>query len=158
LAAKVAELGPRMVGLSVTLPTNVAPMREAIARMRAACPSVKILVGGRATPPDVASSLGADAFARCGSEAVEVARGWRCARPTVARRPGPGSARPAGDRGPRRPRPGSELRRPHAVRTPPRRSGARVDLRRPLPRQAPRVPGRVGPGKHSGARGAARST
>ncbi len=79
LARKVQALAPRVVGLSVTLPLHVPVVRSAIGLTRSLSPSVKILVGGRATEDrhGVANSLGADAVARCGSEAVEVARGWK---------------------------------------------------------------------------------
>lgn len=79
LVAKVRQLAPRLVALSVTIATHLAPARQTIALIRAAYPPVKILVGGQATvhQQGTADALGADAAARRGSEAVEVARGWK---------------------------------------------------------------------------------
>lgn len=79
LARKVQELAPRVVGISVTLPFHVPMAESAIRLVRGKFPAVKILIGGRATADDhgVSASFGADALARSGSEAVEVARGWK---------------------------------------------------------------------------------
>lgn len=78
LARKVRELEPKMVALSVTVPHHIAAARSTIELVRVHYPSVKILVGGRATTePAAAQSFGADAFASSGSQAVEVARAWK---------------------------------------------------------------------------------
>jgi methanogenic corrinoid protein MtbC1 len=79
LARKVQELAPRVVGISVTLPIHVPTVKSAISLVRRAFPAVKILIGGRATRDHqgVYEPLGADAVARSGSEAVEVARAWK---------------------------------------------------------------------------------
>ena len=79
LVRKARELPAKIVGLSITLPVHLPMARSAIGLVRASSPGVRILVGGRTTadPRDGAKSLGADAVARCGSEAVEVARAWK---------------------------------------------------------------------------------
>ncbi|MHB8876158.1 MAG: cobalamin B12-binding domain-containing protein [Myxococcaceae bacterium] len=79
LARMVRDVEPRVVGISVTIPVDVAVVRAAIDAVRRSLPSVKVLVGGLATSAlrDAPGSLGADAMAQSGPEAVEVARGWK---------------------------------------------------------------------------------
>jgi len=79
LVRKVGELAPKVVALSVTLPHHVRMAESAIRLVRATLPAAKILLGGRAIldRPEGSGSLGADAIAQSGSEAVEVARGWK---------------------------------------------------------------------------------
>ncbi len=79
LVRKVRAFMPRAVGLSMTLRSSVPAVRSAIRLVRTAHPSVKILVGGRATADQLgaAQMLGADAVARSGSEGVEILRGWK---------------------------------------------------------------------------------
>jgi len=78
LVRKVREIGPKMVAISVTLSHHLRMAETAIRLVRGALPAAKILIGGRAmVAPGVYESLGADGVARSGSEAVEVARGWK---------------------------------------------------------------------------------
>lgn len=73
------ELGPRLVGLSITLPQSLPAARRTVMSLRAALPGVRILVGGRALAgrADAAETLGADAHAATAREAVHVARPWK---------------------------------------------------------------------------------
>lgn len=68
---------PKVLALSVTLDWHVPITREAIALLRRALPSARVLVGGSAIAAAECDALGADAVARCGTEAVEVARAWK---------------------------------------------------------------------------------
>jgi methanogenic corrinoid protein MtbC1 len=78
LAREAERLDSKLVALSVTLPMHLPALRSAIARIREAVPRAKILVGGAALADrHDAGALGADAIARCCSDAVEVARAWR---------------------------------------------------------------------------------
>jgi len=77
LARYAKSFAPKVVALSVTLGWHVATTKDAIRLVRRALPSVKVLVGGFAIEDGVANALGADAVARSGTEAVEVARGWK---------------------------------------------------------------------------------
>lgn len=78
-ARKAQELAPRVIGISTALQAHVPMLRATIEAVRGAAPSAKIVVGGllAADPDGVAATLGVDAVARSGFEAVEVARGWR---------------------------------------------------------------------------------
>lgn len=78
-ARKARELQPKAVAISVTLQLYLPMVRSVIAAVRQVLPQGKILVGGLATADlrDLAESMGADAVARSGSEAVEVARAWK---------------------------------------------------------------------------------
>lgn len=71
------SFAPKVVALSVTLVWHVPKSKEAIALVRRVLPSAKVLVGGCAVPAAGREALGADAVARCGTEAVEVARAWK---------------------------------------------------------------------------------
>jgi methanogenic corrinoid protein MtbC1 len=77
LAAHAARFGPKIVAFSVTLAWHVPMTEKAIGFVRGALPSAKILVGGLATEGSGWGALGADAVARSGTEAVEVARAWK---------------------------------------------------------------------------------
>ena len=79
LVRKVRKLTPKVVAISVTLSHHLRMAESAIRLVREALPTAKILLGGRAMidHPDAAASLGADAIAHSGSEAVEVARAWK---------------------------------------------------------------------------------
>jgi methanogenic corrinoid protein MtbC1 len=77
LARHANRFAPQVVALSVTLPSNVPTTQKAISLMRRAVPSAKVLVGGGATEGAGWQALGADAVARSGAEAVEVARAWK---------------------------------------------------------------------------------
>jgi methanogenic corrinoid protein MtbC1 len=66
---------PRLVGLSAALPERLEELRTMVARLRAALPAVKLLVGGRAVVD--AASLGADFAARSAAEGVARAAGWK---------------------------------------------------------------------------------
>lgn len=61
------------VGVGVTTTTNLESVRDTIAAVRAVDRSIPIVLGGQAaTDPQVASSLGADAIATDGLQAVQV--------------------------------------------------------------------------------------
>ncbi|HEX8796138.1 MAG TPA: cobalamin-dependent protein [Polyangiaceae bacterium] len=68
---------PRVIALSVTLVWHVGVTKDAIDLLRGALPSAKVLVGGSAVDVAGREAMGADAAARCGTEAVEVIRGWK---------------------------------------------------------------------------------
>lgn len=76
----VATVRPQVVALSVTLPSSLAPARETIAVLRAepACRGVRVLLGGRAVDakPELAQTLGADAWAAGPSDAIAQCRAW----------------------------------------------------------------------------------
>lgn len=71
------SFAPKVVALSVTLAWHLPTTKEVIGLLRRALPSVKVLVGGSALEGAAGQALGADAVARCGTEAVEVARAWK---------------------------------------------------------------------------------
>lgn len=77
LARHAETFAPEIVAISVTLAWNVPATKEAIRLVRDALPSAAIILGGRATEGAGWEALGADAVARSGSQAVEVARAWR---------------------------------------------------------------------------------
>jgi methanogenic corrinoid protein MtbC1 len=77
LARHAEGFAPKVVAISVTLPWNVPTTKKAISLIRSLLPSAKVLVGGCATAGAGWPALGADAVARGGTEAVEVARAWK---------------------------------------------------------------------------------
>jgi methanogenic corrinoid protein MtbC1 len=77
LADLAARFGPTLVALSVTLAWHVPMAEKTIGFVRGALPSAKILLGGLAIEGCGWRALGADAVARSGTQAVEVARAWK---------------------------------------------------------------------------------
>jgi methanogenic corrinoid protein MtbC1 len=71
------SFAPKVVALSVTLAWHVPATKEVISLLHRALPSANVLVGGCAADVAGCEALGADAVARCGTEAVEVARAWK---------------------------------------------------------------------------------
>ena len=61
-----------IVGLSALMTTTVASMKDTIEKLRAACPNVKIIVGGAVLTPDLAKFAGADYYARDAMEGVRI--------------------------------------------------------------------------------------
>lgn len=66
----VDEKAPDAVGLSVTMPFNIAPTVSLIQELRALRPGLRILLGGRAVrdKADLARSLGVDLMCNLGDE------------------------------------------------------------------------------------------
>lgn len=62
-----------LVGLSALMTTTVRNMAETIQALRAACPQVKIMVGGAVLNADYAQRIGADFYGRDAREAVKIA-------------------------------------------------------------------------------------
>lgn len=77
LVQHARSFAPKLVALSVTLDWHVRMMKDAIALLRGALPSAKVLVGGSALESAACEAVGADAIARSGTEAIEVVRGWK---------------------------------------------------------------------------------
>lgn len=83
LGHRCAELAPRLVGLSASLPLHLPLLREAIAAVRRGAPLARILVGGRAVSGLAApggggaAAIGADLLATSASDAVRLARPLR---------------------------------------------------------------------------------
>jgi methanogenic corrinoid protein MtbC1 len=77
LARHAKSFAPRVVAMSVTLVWHIATTMNAMSLVRRALPSAKVLVGGLATECAGWDALGADGVAHSGTEAVEVARGWK---------------------------------------------------------------------------------
>jgi methanogenic corrinoid protein MtbC1 len=78
LVAKVVELQPTLVAVSVTLPLHVPFLKIAAARIREGARATKIIAGGHASSRVVVdASLGVDVVMSRASQAVEAARGWR---------------------------------------------------------------------------------
>lgn len=76
-AAKVGEVTPTMVAISVTLDRHLSQTKALVEAVRHVCPAAKILVGGLATKAlPGPEELGADAIAQSGSQAVAIARHW----------------------------------------------------------------------------------
>ena len=55
--------GVRLVGLSALMTTTVVNMEKTIRALRAACPEVKVVVGGAVLTGEYAAAIGADAYA-----------------------------------------------------------------------------------------------
>jgi methanogenic corrinoid protein MtbC1 len=68
---------PKVVAMSVTLECCMPTTMETIYLLHGALPAAKVLVGGGATEVAGWEALGADGGARCGTQAVEVARAWK---------------------------------------------------------------------------------
>jgi corrinoid protein of di/trimethylamine methyltransferase len=62
-----------VVGLSALMTTSMLAMPEAIKRIRAKNPKVRIMVGGAPINPEVAEKYGADGYAKTASTAVDEA-------------------------------------------------------------------------------------
>jgi corrinoid protein of di/trimethylamine methyltransferase len=62
-----------VVGLSALMTTSMLAMPEAIKRLRARNPKVRIMVGGAPINPEVAEKYGADGYAKTASTAVDEA-------------------------------------------------------------------------------------
>ncbi len=72
-AQEQAHTGAPIVGISALMTTSMTAIPEVIKRLRAASPSVKILVGGAPLNPQTAEAFGADGFARTAGMAVDEA-------------------------------------------------------------------------------------
>jgi corrinoid protein of di/trimethylamine methyltransferase len=62
-----------IVGLSALMTTSMLAMPEAIKRIRAKNPKVRIMIGGAPINPEVAEKYGADGYAKTASTAVDEA-------------------------------------------------------------------------------------
>ncbi len=60
----VCRTGALLVGLSALMTTTVVSMEDTIRRLRAACPQVKIVVGGAVLTPEYARQIQADCYAK----------------------------------------------------------------------------------------------
>jgi 5-methyltetrahydrofolate--homocysteine methyltransferase len=72
--AAVNEQRPQLVGLSALLTTTMPAMIETVRAIRAACPPVKIMVGGAPISQQFAEEIGADGFAPDAASAADKAR------------------------------------------------------------------------------------
>ncbi len=73
-AAAATEHKANVVGISALLTTTMVGMRDAVAAIRAADPSVKVLVGGAPVTNEFAMEIGADGFAKDAATAANVAQ------------------------------------------------------------------------------------
>ena len=73
--AAAKEHGAQIVGLSALLTTTMPAMRDAVAKVRAALPGVRVMVGGAPVTRQFADEIGADGFAPDAASAVDVALG-----------------------------------------------------------------------------------
>ncbi|MBQ7154231.1 MAG: homocysteine S-methyltransferase family protein [Synergistaceae bacterium] len=64
-----------VVGLSALMTTTVASMKDTIGKLKAACPEVKIIVGGAVLTPELAEYAGADYYAKDAMEGVRILTG-----------------------------------------------------------------------------------
>lgn len=71
----IAKQKPRLVAVSVTFAHNVRSLETLLKELRATpeTAKVKVLIGGRATSTELCRRVGADAYAECIGDAVEVA-------------------------------------------------------------------------------------
>ena len=71
----ISEEKPAVVAVSVTFQKNVRSLRTLVTEIRSNsnCKDVKILIGGGAASQDVCRFVGADGYAECIGDAVEVA-------------------------------------------------------------------------------------
>ena len=67
------ETGTFLVGLSALMTTTVPAMEETIKQLKAALPSVKVVVGGAVLTREYADSIGADKYAKDAMETVRYA-------------------------------------------------------------------------------------
>jgi methanogenic corrinoid protein MtbC1 len=62
----------KIVACSGLLTTTMPALKEAVATVKAACPDVKVIVGGAPVTPEYAAEVGADGYAPdAGSAAVK---------------------------------------------------------------------------------------
>ena len=73
-AAAVGEHHPDVIGISALLTTTMVGMKDAVAAIRAADASVKILVVGAPVTDEFAAEIGADGFAKDAATAATVAQ------------------------------------------------------------------------------------
>ncbi len=66
--------GVALVGLSALMTTTVVSMEETIRRLRAACPQVKVVVGGAVLTQEYADQVGAHCYARDAMATVRFAK------------------------------------------------------------------------------------
>lgn len=71
----IAKQKPNLVAVSVTFASNVRSLEALVKelRARAETKAVKVLIGGRATSSALCKRVGADAYAECIGDAVEIA-------------------------------------------------------------------------------------
>ena len=76
VVAKVAEIRPRVLGMSALLTTTMPEMQNVIEQLTAKGlrEDVKIMLGGAPVSADFAAKIGADAYGKDAAEAVTVAR------------------------------------------------------------------------------------
>ena len=64
--------GADIVGLSALMTTTVPAMERTIALLKAQAPHIKVIVGGAVLTDDVATKIGADAYAKDAVSAVKI--------------------------------------------------------------------------------------
>ena len=71
----ICEEKPSIVAVSVTFPRNIRYLESFVNALKESrsCNHVKILIGGRATSSELCRRIGADAYAECIGDAVEIA-------------------------------------------------------------------------------------
>ena len=69
----VRKTGCKLVGLSALMTTTVVAMKETVALLRAADPSVKTIVGGAVLTQEYADEIGADFYAKDAMKTVRIA-------------------------------------------------------------------------------------
>ncbi len=72
IVAEVEKGRARVVGLSALMTTTVASMKDTIAKLKAACPDVKVIAGGAVLTPELAEYAGADFYARDAMEGIRI--------------------------------------------------------------------------------------
>ncbi len=73
IVAATKATGAPIVGLSALMTTTVPAMAETVAKLRASCPSCKIIVGGAVLNEDYAREIGADIYAKDAMAGVRAA-------------------------------------------------------------------------------------
>ena len=68
----VANGRANVVGLSALMTTTVASMKDTIAKLKTACPDVKVIAGGAVLTPELAEYAGADFYARDAMEGIRI--------------------------------------------------------------------------------------
>ena len=69
----VRKTGCKLVGLSALMTTTVVAMKETVAQLRAADPSVKTIVGGAVLTQEYADEIGATYYAKDAMSSVRIA-------------------------------------------------------------------------------------
>jgi methylmalonyl-CoA mutase cobalamin-binding domain/chain len=76
IAKKADEVNADIVGLSALISGAVSSMAETIILLNEKKSRAKVIIGGAATTPEAAKTIGADAYAKDAWEGFEIIKGW----------------------------------------------------------------------------------